>query len=185
MNHMEQKMNDNLDLEIILILLKKETHLREIARLLGKPHSSILRKINKLICENVLDFRIEGKNKIFLIKKNLISMNYIFNAERYKLNKLLRKYPKLERIFERILEKSRNNLIVVFGSYAKFSAKENSDIDIYIETEDRKIKKELELIHTRLSIKIGKFDLSSMLIKEIIKNHVILKGVEEFYDKIF
>ena len=34
-----------------------------------------------------------------------------------------------------------------------------------------------------LSVKLGKFDNSSFLIKEIIKSHVVLKGVEDFYEK--
>jgi len=41
----------------------------------------------------------------------------------------------------------------------------------------------VESIHSRIKVKFGDFDLSSNLIKEIIKNHVILKGVEEFYEK--
>jgi hypothetical protein len=31
---------------------------------------------------------------------------------------------------------------------------------------------------------MGKFDLNSPLAKEIINGHVILRGVEEFYEKI-
>ena len=58
-----------------------------------------------------------------------------------------------------------------------------SDIDIFVETEKREIKKELELINSRLSIKIGKYDKKNLLIKEIEKNHVIIKGGELFYEK--
>ena len=74
-------------------------------------------------------------------------------------------------------------MAILFGSYAKGIAKKDSDIDIYIETENRKIKEELSIIDSKLSIKIGKFDTSSLLIREIVKNHVILKGIEEYYAK--
>jgi predicted nucleotidyltransferase len=173
---------DNLDLEIILVLLKKESHLREIAKALSKPHSTILRRVNQLVKENVLDYRIEGKNKVFFIKKNLVAKNYVFNAERYKLIKLLKRYPELSIIIDDILKKT-DRLTVLFGSYAKFKAKKDSDIDIYVETKSKKVKEEIESVNSRIRVKIGEFNLNSELIKEIIKNHVILKGIEEFYEK--
>ena len=43
--------------------------------------------------------------------------------------------------------------------------------------------KDLEIFDSKLSIKIGKYDKKSLLIKEIEKNHIIIKGVEEFYEK--
>ena len=87
MIHMVQDKN-NLELEIILVLLKNKAHLREIARILNGSHSTVLRKINRLLRENVLDYQKEGKNKIFFIKNNLKAKNYIYSAEIYKLNQL-------------------------------------------------------------------------------------------------
>ena len=84
--------------------------------------------------ENVIDFRREGKNKIFFLKKNLVSKTYILQAELHKLTKLLRHNPELSIIFEEILKKTDEKLIVLFGSYAKGLAKKDSDMDIYIET---------------------------------------------------
>ena len=78
-------------------------------------------------------------------------------------------------IFEDILEKS--NLIILFGSYAKGIPKENSDIDLYMETKE-KIRNDL------FNIKTGKFNCNDLLIKEIIKNHVIIKGTELYYEKL-
>jgi predicted nucleotidyltransferase len=175
---------DNLDSEIILFLLKGESHVRGIAKQLERSHSTVLRRLNDLLKENVLDFRMEGKNKIFFIKKNLQAKTHIFNAENYKLIKLLKKYPELSVIVEDVLKKCDEKLMVIFGSYAKFMAKRDSDIDLYVETRDRKIKEDLGSIHSKINTKIGEFDLNSPLIKEIIKNHVILRGVEDFYEKV-
>jgi hypothetical protein len=47
---------------------------------------------------------------------------------------------------------------------------------VYVDTKHRKIKDELESIHSRISVKIGNFDLNPPLIRKIIKDHVILKG---------
>jgi predicted nucleotidyltransferase len=180
---MVQKRN-NIDFEIILLLVKGNNHVRGIAKNLEEPHSTILRRLNELVKENVIDYKFEGKNKVFFIKKNLQAKSYVFNAERYKQIKILKKYPELSVIAEDILKQCHENLIIIFGSYAKFIAKLDSDIDVYVETRDKKVKYELESIHSKINVKIGSFNLDSPLMKEIIKNHVILKGVEEFYEKI-
>ena len=174
---------DNLELNIIELLLRKETHVRGIARNLNESHSTILRKLNSLKKENVIDSRKEGKNKVFFLKENIITKNYILEAELNKLIKLLRKHPELGIIFEEILKKIDEKLIILFGSYAKGLAKKDSDIDIYIETKSRKIKRSVEEIHSKINVKIGSFDIRSPLIKEIIKNHIIIRGAEVFYEK--
>jgi len=174
---------DNLYLEIILILLRNKSHLREIARILGQSHSTISRKIINLLKENILDYKKEGKNKILFIKNNLKSRNYVYSAEIYKLNKLLKKHPELSIIFEDVKKNFKGGMIVLFGSYAKGNPKEDSDIDIYLGTNNSKIKDRLKELNSRLSIKIGKFDVNSLLIREIIKEHIIIRGVEEFYER--
>jgi predicted nucleotidyltransferase len=179
---MVQKRN-NMDSEIILSLLNGGLHLRDIARRLGGSHSTIMRKLNVLVNENVLDYKFEGKNKVFFVKKNLQAKNYVFNAERYKLMKLVNEYPEIGVIIDDVLKKSGERLIVLFGSYAKFEARGGSDIDLYIETSDKKTKGRIESINSGINVKIGNFDMKSPLIKEIIKNHIILRGTEEFYEK--
>ncbi|MEK6900125.1 MAG: hypothetical protein AABX05_03295, partial [Nanoarchaeota archaeon] len=62
-------------------------------------------------------------------------------------------------------------------------AKKDSDIDIYIETKNRNVKGSIEDIHSKISVKIGTFDTRSPLIKEIIKDHIIIRGIEAFYDE--
>ena len=74
-------------------------------------------------------------------------------------------------------------MIILFGSYAKEISKTDSDIDVYLETEDNILKNKVKEINSRLSIKTGKFDVKSLLIKEIIKNHVIIRGLEDFYER--
>ena len=173
---------DNLGFKIILALISKKSHLREISRKLNVPHSTILRKIRKLLEKNVLDFFLEGKNKVFFIKNNLKAKNYVFSAEIYKYNQFLEKNPKLSVLFEDILKIAKSNLIVLFGSYAKQNFGKNSDIDIYVNTTDKNLIKNIENLNLKLSVKIGKFDKSSLLIKEIIKDHIIIRGVETFYE---
>ena len=175
--------NKNIELEIILNLIKDKSHLREIARSIGESHSTVLRKINELAKESIIDYKQEGKNKVFFIKNNLKAKNYVYSAEIYKLNKLLKKHKELSIILEDIKKNFSSGMIILFGSYAKGNEKSNSDIDIYLETTDNKIKNKIKELNSKLSIKIGEFDINSLLIKEIIKNHIIIKGVEEYYER--
>jgi len=167
MIHMVHNKN-NLNLEVILMLLKNKAHLREIARALNESHSTILRKINELLKENVLDYKKEGKNKIFFIKNNLKA----------------KKHPELSIILEDIKKDFSKGMIILFGSYAKGIPKKDSDIDIYLETNNNNIKTRVKETNSKLSIKIGKFDTKSLLIKEIIKNHIIIRGLEDFYERV-
>jgi predicted nucleotidyltransferase len=177
---MEQK---DYELEIINELLKNENHIRAIAKKLDINHMNIVRKMKELEKENVVDFREEGKNKVYFLKKTIEAKNYVFSAENYKLNNLLKRYPGLRGLVEKIQKNKRIKLALLFGSYAKGIANLDSDIDIYIDTSDKRIKEEIILIDSRLSIKIGKYDKSNLLIKEIEKNHVVIKGIEQYYDK--
>src|SRR3989344_5742918 len=171
------------NMEIIGSLLKSRSHIRELARLLNTNQTTIARKVQELCKANILDFNQEGKNKVFFIKKTLEAKQYIHSFESYRLLNLLKEYPSLRRIIEFIKNNSKLPLTILFGSYAKSIARKESDIDIYIDTEDKKLKQEIELIDSKISVKIGKYNKSSPLIKEIEKNHVIIKGVETYYEK--
>jgi len=175
---------NSIESEIVLVLLRNKSHLREIARTLNESHSTILRKINELLKENVLDYKKEGTNKIFFIKNNLKSKNYIYSAEIHKLNSLLKKHPELSIILEDIKKDFSKGMIILFGSYAKGIPRKDSDIDIYLETNNNSLKNKIKAINSKLSIKIGKFDTKSLLIKEIIKNHIIIRGLEDFYERV-
>ncbi|MBU2562523.1 MAG: nucleotidyltransferase domain-containing protein [Nanoarchaeota archaeon] len=180
MLHMEQK---DYKLEIVNILLKGGNHVRALAKKFNTNHMIISRRMKELFDSNVVDYNLEGKNKVYFLKKNLEVKAFIFAAENYKLIQLLKKYPFLRKIIERIQENNKIKLAILFGSYAKQSAEKGSDIDIYIETKDKKIKQGLEILDSNLSVKIGEYDKKNLLIREIEKNHVIVKGVEVYYEK--
>lgn len=182
MLHMEQK---DYKLEIVNMLLQSNNYVRGLAKKLGTNHMIISRKMKELFEMNIVDYKQEGKNKVYFIKKNPEAKAFIFMTENYKLSQILKKYFSLRKIIEKIQNNKKIKLAVLFGSYAKNIAKKNSDIDIYIETMDRKLKRDLEILDSKLNIKIGRHDRKSLLIKEIEKNHVIIKGVERYYDKIF
>ncbi len=177
MLHMEQILYN-----IILNLLKGNNHLRQIAKNLNVNHMTVKRALDVLVKENVLDVRTEGKNNVFSIKKTLEARNFVLMAEIYNLNIFVSKHPRLKQDLNE-LKKLDAGIIVIFGSYAKGIETSGSDIDVYIDTMSVRVKEQAEKINDKFSVKIGAYNKDSLLIKEIDQNHIILKGVEEFYEK--
>ena len=171
-------------IKIVESLLKKENHIRGLAKELKTNQTTIARKINNLFNENIVDYKKEGRNKVYFLKRNLESLQFVLIVEHYKLIEILKKYTYLRKILQEIIQNKKIKLAILFGSHARKTATKESDIDIYIETISRSIKRKLEEINSRISVKIGKFNRKSLLIKEIEKEHVIIKGAELYYEKI-
>ncbi|HLD04440.1 MAG TPA: nucleotidyltransferase domain-containing protein [Candidatus Nanoarchaeia archaeon] len=169
------------NLEIVGLLLRGPNHVRGIAQALGTNQTTIARKTAQLRKENVLDFKIEGKNKTFFLKKTTEARIHVYLWEHYTLLKTLKTYPFLRKLIDEA--KKTEVLVLLFGSYAKGIAKEDSDIDLFVETIHNSLKEHFEQIDSRLSVQIGSYVKHSALIKEIEKNHVILNHVEEYYAK--
>ncbi|WP_332450025.1 nucleotidyltransferase domain-containing protein [Methanoculleus sp.] len=179
MFHVDQ----NVSIEIVALLLRGDSHPRKLAKDLGVSHTTVLRKLKGLLDGNVVDFRTEGKNRVFFLKKTIEARVQVYVVEWYALTNLIEEAPHLRFIIRVIQERGDIPLAVIFGSYAKGTANRRSDIDLYIETDNRMVKQELERYHSNLSVKVGPWDPENLLIQEIVKNHVILKGVERFYEK--
>jgi len=181
MLHMSQ---NYYKIKIVESLLKKENHIRGLAKELKTNQTTIARKINGLFNENIVDYKKEGRNKVYFLKRTLESLQFVLIVEHYKLIEILKKYTYLRKILQEIIQNRKIRLAILFGSHARKTATKESDIDIYIEAISRGIKRELEEIDSRVSVKIGKFNRKSLLIKEIEKEHVIIKGAELYYEKI-
>lgn len=182
---MEQKSYKSGDEKLTIVgqLMRGSVHVRGLAKELGINHMNASRRLRELSDENVADFRAEGKNKVYFLKETNEAKSYAFMAESYRLVQLLKRYPGLRKIVDYMQKDGRVKMALIFGSYAKGNAKEESDIDIYVESSDRKLKEDIELLDSRASVKLGGYDRESPVIMEIEKNHVIIKGAEEFYEK--
>ena len=170
-------------LEVVNSLLQEPCHPRRIASKLGTNPMLITRKIHELEMENVVDYNQRGRNKIYFLKKTSEARAAASMAENYKLMKTLERYPALRKVIEAIQKNPDINLALLFGSYAKGNASKDSDIDIYVESKDVNLRKNLRLLDSKLSLKIGAYEREAPLIKEIEKNHVAVKGVERFFEK--
>jgi len=178
-NHVQQ----NLTNEIVALLLKEDLHTRAIAERLASNHATVLRRLRELTADNIMDSRTEGKNKVFSIKRTIEGRNAAMIAEIQRQSLVVSRYPVLRRTVRALQEMPEIHLALLYGSYAKGLATKSSDIDLFIESLDTSLKKRLEQRHSSLSVKIGGFDPKDLLIREIIKDHVIIKGVEVYFDK--
>jgi predicted nucleotidyltransferase len=173
----------NITNEIIILLENEDLHARALADLLKANHITIGRKLMDLRQDNIVDFRMKGKNKVFFLKRTIEGRNAVMMAEIHRQSRILSRYPVLRGIFRNIQEMPEITFSILFGSYAKGLAKSDSDIDIFVETQDSAVKKRVENFHSALSVKIGPFDRNSPLIREILKDHVIIRGFEAYFDK--
>ncbi len=168
---------------IVDLLKKGKHHIREIADLLGTNHMRVKRELLVLQDKNVVDFNKEGRNYVYFLKDSLEAKQYILISEHYKLLEASDK-KELRKLICDILSIEDISLAIIFGSYAKGEETEESDIDLYVESDNRDLKKEIERNNTKASVKIGRFNPNSELGREIIKNHVIIRGVERFYELV-
>src|SRR3989344_7692216 len=144
---------------------------RDIAKKLKMNQKTASNILNKLEKENILKFSKEGKNKYYFLNKFNPQIKEIIKL--IEINhkvKFLEKYKRLKELFDK-LEQRTQGVLIVFGSYAGFSANEKSDLDIFVlgkitDTED------LEQIY---NIKINliksnkeKFNKQDNFVKEII-----------------
>jgi len=168
------------DFEILEILLKEDSHVREIAAKLNMIPSTVMRILKRMQKEGIVDFKKEGRNTRYFLKKTTEAKISAQMVENYRLQKIMQN-PSLRMVLMELIESTEGELIVLFGSHAKGNATEKSDIDIYLETKDSSLKEKLRKISDKLSIKIGNFDKESLLAKEIIKDHIIIQNVDRFY----
>ncbi|MFH1528060.1 MAG: nucleotidyltransferase domain-containing protein [Bacteroidota bacterium] len=171
--------------EIGRILIKGENHVRDIAKILNINHMTVSRKVKELVGKNVLDVKKEGRNKKYFLKKSVEARSFVLMEQQYFLIRLVQKHAFLREIFNKIQQDKKVKLAMVFGSYAKGLERKESDVDIFAETKDIEIKKVYSKFDSKLSIKIGGFNLGEDLIKEICKDNILIKGGEIYYEKVF
>jgi predicted nucleotidyltransferase len=191
-----------IELKIVDLLARnpeRKFTINEIAKSLNEYYFNVHRTISKLIKDNVIIKEKVGKSYLCSINlRNEKSFALIQLSEIERKNNFYNSNKEIKVILEDLVEtlKSVNPVsIVLFGSYAKGSASRESDIDILLisKTKPRmgkiaremyaKYGKEINLI--AISPNDFKKQKDKALIKEIIENHYILYGVENFVNLVF
>lgn len=167
----------------------KSLHVRAIAKLLNTSHVTLLPHLKKLEKNKILISRKVGKNKEYLLNpNNILTKDYLALSEKLEAIKYLQKNFLIKKVYQHLINVNVQGAVVLFGSYAKNYATETSDIDLFClsklsENQILEIKKIGKIYGKEISIKtstIKNFNegliIGDTLIKEIIKNHVILQN---------
>jgi predicted nucleotidyltransferase/biotin operon repressor len=172
--------------------INESLHGREIARRLKANQKTINNNLNILEKEGVLSSKKKGRNIEYSINKNnLTARQQLVMAEHYKLIKAASDNFMIQTIASEI---ATTGIALIYGSYAKGTAEKDSDIDILFVGAPKKNK--LEEIKNRLPIEIHSIitDKSSFIksmmkkenfIREVMANHILIRGFEEFTEMRF
>ncbi len=197
---MVDKATDN---KLRIISLYKSNYLakyyvREMAKLTKKSHVTLLPHLKSLAQDKILIQKSVGKNKVCSLNlDNTIVKNYLLLSETIRVITRLEEIFLLKKITAEIFKLNLEGIIVLFGSYAKKTFKEDSDIDIFYigkleEKEIQEIKKIGKTYGKTINVKksaLNNFESGirkkEPLIKEIIENHVILQNPEKFIDALW
>jgi len=158
----------------------------------------VLKYVNNLLSYSVIKEEKRGGEKkvhIRIIEPNFdneLSQLIYSIVEIEKRINFFKKYKKLKPYFTQLKEifKNREGFVLVYGSYARFSAEEDSDLDLLIvgklnKEETKRIEEIFITLESELSLKIEtlqKFlkNKEKPLYKNILKEHIITDGTINF-----
>ncbi|MFH1211839.1 MAG: nucleotidyltransferase domain-containing protein [Candidatus Woesearchaeota archaeon] len=187
------KVND-MDLKVLSLFTKgydKEYYIREAEKLLHVSSRTALVTLAKLEKQGILESRIRGKIKFYKIKKSSISKEFFILAEQYKKIQFLENNHLIKEILEKA-DQYIQGMAIIFGSYAKSTKKDDSDLDLFLAGRHDKDKiKEIGKKYG-ISISIKSYPLkifekeinTDILLKEVAENHILIKDAEEFVGRI-
>lgn len=170
--------------------LKRKLHLREISRLSKLPLKTTSNHLRRLEKIKIIRSSLIGRHKYYELNLDNIKTKFLLiQTEIYRTSIFLSKYSVFKLFLNEV--KPNNFMIVVFGSFAEFTATKNSDLDMLIISD-----KSLELPFYLIPYNIHEINLTSeeflhslekdeVLMKEIITNHIVLYNHSYFVDSIW
>jgi len=157
----------------------------QVAKKLKMNQKTVANILNSLEKQNIVKYSTEGKNKYYFLNKLNPQISDILKIlELERKNNFVAKYSRFRELFI-ALEKKASGILVIFGSYANFTNNEKSDLDVFVLGKIGGVKDLEEKYGLKINIVKSikeKFNKEEVFIKEVMKNHIILKGVEEFID---
>ncbi len=173
-------------------------HVREMAKLTKKSHVTLLPHLKALEKDKILNPKTVGRNKVYSLNlDNIISKNYILLSETIESVKFLEQIFLIKKISIEIFNLYLKGTVILFGSYAKQTFKEDSDVDVFYlgsikEKEIDEIRKIGKIYGKTINVKksslknfIYGIRMEDPLIVEIIKNHIILQNPEPFINALW
>jgi predicted nucleotidyltransferase len=168
-------------------------HARAMAKLLDNSHVTLLPHLKRLEQLKILQSKKVGRNKQYTLNKdNILTKYYLTTTEEHATINYLQKNFLMRKFAEHLSHIDIINPLILFGSYAKDYATEESDIDLFCigkipENQISQIKKFESTFGKKTNIKTSTTEnfntglrTGDILIKEIVKNHIILQNADLF-----
>ena len=168
-------------------------HMRAMAKLLGTSHMTLLPHLKRLEETKILQTETVGKNKQYTLNKNnLLTKYYLIVTEGFVTIAYLQKTFIIKKLAEHLNNIGIQNPLILFGSYAKGYATEESDIDLFsigklTENQQTNIKKFEATFGKKINIKTATVEnfeaglrTGDILIKEVVANHIVISNPDPF-----
>ena len=169
----------------------REYYIIEVGKLLKISPRTAQLILEGLEDKGVIESKTKGKIKTYKIKLSEFTKKYLVFVEQYKAISFLENNLILKEIIEKITPNMKG-IGIVFGSYARGTQNKESDLDIFVagDYNREEIKKVSRNLGVDISVKcyptktFEKNINRDILLKEILKNHVVFVKVEQFIQKV-
>ncbi len=169
----------------------KDYYIREVEKLLKISPRTAQLILEDLENKGILESKVKGKIKVYKLKINELSKRYLTLVEQYKSIAFLEKDLLVKEIIEKISH-FINGIGIIFGSYAKRATHKESDLDIFVagDYDKEEVKKVSRNLGIEISIKcypLKTFENNvhkDILLKEVLKHHIVFKNSELFIQKV-
>lgn len=167
-----------------LLYFREAVHLAEISRRLKSPHVTVRKHLNNLEREGIVTKSTKGRLTLYKLNySNPIILDYLAVVEKNRLIRACQKEIFLKETVSFIHENFRDNLVVIFGSFAE-DAKKVNDIDVLITGVNIALKDSMKLFEKKFGMKFhivnvkNLEDINQALKEEIMKKHLIISDSE-------
>ena len=170
----------------------REYYVREVKKLLKISPRTAQLILEDLEDKGIIESKTKGKIKTFKLNSSEFTQRYLAFVEQYKAIAFLEKKLLIKEIIEKIIPHIKG-IGIIFGSYVKGLEKEGSDLDIFItgSYNNDEIKRVSKNLGIEISIKcyplktFEKNRTKDILLKEVLKNHIVFLNVEQFIRVVF
>ncbi len=168
-----------------------EYYIREVEKLIKISPRTAQLILESLEDKGLITSKIKGKIKAYTLKRSASCRRYLVFTEQYKAITFFEK----NLMINEIIDKTRpfiSGVGIIFGSYAKGTETKHSDLDVFVagKYDVAGIRKVSELYGVDVSVKcypsktFEKNIKKDVLLKEILKNHVVFLGSEQFVNAV-
>ncbi len=165
-------------------------NVREVTRKLKLNPATASLLVKELYDRGLIKYAESGRSKILKLNiENSELIDFLSIAETYKKIKFIDQFSFNQ--FFKILKFDENlDIVIIFGSYARGDYSKDSDLDLLVISKHKE-----QLPSYVLPIKLHEISMTketflenlengNEVIKEIIKNHITIKGAETFLQTI-